>query len=229
MALAANIRVKASVPCPAFVQGGGGIVVGKVNGVGTVQPAGGSLISTTVANVFSALQTFNAGIALSGLSGSQDTTNGLTSVSTSYSYNFFNVSDNINANGNTVDGLSVFLGVAGSAVSGGRQAFQATIGLTQPTSPTNPNRFYTASVSVARAFTGDGGGLGTEKGSMFGRGDTAQPAGAATHIAECCGREINIGCESGSSVLDKWGLSIVPLANDVVSGSRNDAAMRFVN
>ncbi len=167
--------------------------------------------------------------ALSTNLGLTVTQNGAGTVGPGFSYNSIAITDNLASGGNVVDGLSVFLGLAGSAVNGARQAFQSTVWLTQPTSPTNPSRFYVGAVAVARAVSGDGGGVGTEKGSIFAGGDIAQLAASATHMAECCGREINTGCESGSSVLDKWGLSIVQLANDAVSGSRNDAAVRLVN
>src|SRR5713101_3317830 len=85
----------------------------------------------------------------------------------------------------------------------GRQCL--TTWLTQPTNASNPNRFYVGATSVARAVTGDGGGLGTEKGGIFGGNDVATLAAAATRMAAIAGREINVGCETGSSVLDKYG------------------------
>jgi len=104
-----------------------------------------------------------------------------------------------------------------------------TTWLTQPTNASNPNRFYVGATSVARAVTGDGGGLGTEKGGIFGGNDVATLAAAATRMAAIAGREINVGCETGSSVLDKYGLMIVSLSTDGVQGSRNDAAFFFGN
>jgi hypothetical protein len=155
--------------------------------------------------------------------------NGAGTVGSAYSYNSIAITDNINAGANTVDGLSVFLGMAGSAVSGARQAFQSTCWLTQPTSPTNPNRNYVGGVFFASAISGDGGGLGTEKGAIFGCNPIATLTGAATHMASLVGGEVDIGAAAGSSMLDKYGWSIVQLSMDAVAGSRNDAALFFGN
>jgi len=48
-------------------------------------------------------------------------------------------------------------------------------------------------------------------------------------MSELCCHEFNTIANTGSTVLDKWGLSVVQTANDAVSGSRNDAAVRIVN
>lgn len=229
MPAVANVRVNVSAPFPAWVQGAGGIVVAKVNGVWTIQPAGGSLVSLTTQNTWTALQTFNAGISVNGLQGTQNTGNGLTTVSAPFSYNTLTITDNINAGSNTVDGLSVFLGMAGSAVSGARQAFQSTIQLTQPTSGTNPSRNYVAGQFTALASAGDGGGTGTEKGFLFGLNPVVTTTAAATHLQECSGGEVDTLLAAGSSTLNKYGWKIVQEATDAVAGSTNDAALFMAN
>lgn len=146
-----------------------------------------------------------------------------------FGYNEINVTDNISSSGNTVNALQIFMGLNGSAVDSARQALLSTLWLVQPTSASNPNRFYVAGTNSARAVSGDGGGAGTEKGAMFGGNDVVTLAAAATHMAACVGREMNIGCETGSSVLDKYLLSFVQLSTDAVSGSRNDSCLLFAN
>jgi len=102
---------------PGSVQGTGGLVVTVSGGVYTIAPASGSLISTSVQNTFTAPQNFNGGIQ-----GTQDTSNGLTTIGASYNYNSLSISDGINAGANVVNGLSIFLGMANAAVQGPRQA-----------------------------------------------------------------------------------------------------------
>lgn len=156
--------------------------------------------------------------------------NGAGTVATpGFSYNSIAIADNLASGGNTVDGLSVFLGVAGSAVDSARQAFQATLWLTQPTSPGNPNRFYVAGTFWANATSSDGGTLGAEKGAIFGCNPIAELSAGATHMAACVGGEVNTLCVAGSSVLDKYGWSVVQESSDAVAGSRNDAALFFGN
>jgi len=52
---------------------------------------------------------------------------------------------------------------------------------------------------------------------------------SATHMAALVGGEVDISAAAGSSVLDKYGWSIIQLSTDGVAGSRNDAALFFVN
>src|SRR5260221_403870 len=80
-----------------------------------------------------------------------------------------------------------------------------------------------------QAVSNDGGGVGTEKGSIFGGNSKAIINAAATNMAELCGHEFNTTAVAGSTVLDKWGFSVVQPSNDAVSGSRNDAAVRLTN
>jgi hypothetical protein len=155
--------------------------------------------------------------------------NGAGTVGPAFSYNPISITDNLASGGNTVDGLSVFLGLAGSAINGARQAFQSVLWLTAPTSPTNPNRNYVAGVFTAQAISNDGGGAGTEKGSIFSINPVATLSSSAINMAECSGGEVDLSCALGSSVLDKYGWKIVQEATDKVAGSRNDAGLFFGN
>jgi hypothetical protein len=155
------------------------------------------------------------------------TQNGAGTVGPAFSYNPISITDNLASGGNTVDGLSVFLGLAGSAINGARQAFVSTLWLTAPTSLGNANRNYVAGTFWANAVSADGGGVGTEKGAIFGINPIATLSASATHMATLVGGEVDISAAAGSSVLDKYGWSIIQLSTDAVAGSRNDAALFF--
>jgi hypothetical protein len=167
--------------------------------------------------------------ALSSNQGLVVSQNGAGTVAVPFSYNAISITDNLASGGNTVDGFSVFLGMAGSAVNAARQALQATVWLTAPTSPSNPNRYYVAGVFVAQAISNDGGGTGTEKGSIFGINPVATLSASATHMAECSGGEVDLSAALGSSVLNKYGWKVTQLSTDKVQGSVNDAALFFGN
>jgi hypothetical protein len=167
--------------------------------------------------------------ALSSNQGLVINQNGAGAVAAPFSYNSIAITDNLASGGNTVDGLSVFLGMAGSAVNAARQALQATLWLTAPTSPSNPNRYYVGGSFVAQAISNDGGGSGTEKGSIFGINPVATLSASATHMAECSGGEVDLSAAAGSSVLNKYGWKVVQLSTDKVQGSVNDAALFFAN
>jgi len=165
--------------------------------------------------------------ALSSNQGLVISQNGAGTAGPAFSYNPISITDNLASGGNTVDGLSVFLGLAGSAINGARQAFVSTLWLTQPTSPSNANRDYVAGTFWANAASNDGGGVGTEKGAIFGVNPIATLSASATHMAALVGGEVDIAAATGSSVLDKYGWSITQLSTDAVAGSRNDAALFF--
>src|SRR5258706_4554853 len=139
--------------------------------------------------------------------------------------------DNLDASGvgNIATNFNVFHSFGGSSTKGSRQAFTAVGQLTSPTSATNTSRFYVGGQFLMQAVSNDGGGVGTEKGSIFGGNSTAIINAAATNMAELCGHEFNTTAVAGSTVLDKWGFSVVQPSNDAVSGSRNDAAVRLTN
>ncbi len=155
--------------------------------------------------------------------------NGAGTVGPAFSYNPISITDNLASGGNVVDGVSVFLGLAGSAINGARQAFASTLWLTAPTSPSNSNRNYVAGTFWANAVSSDGGGVGSEKGAIFGVNPIATLSASATRMAALVGGEVDISAATGSSVLDKYGWSITQLSTDAVAGSRNDAGLFFGN
>jgi len=153
--------------------------------------------------------------------------NGAGTVGVGFSYNPITIIDNLAASGPALDGVSIFMGLNGSAVNNARQAFVSTLWLTQPTSSSNSNRNYVAGVFWANAASSDGGGVGTEKGAIFGVNPIATLSAAATHMAALVGGEVDISAATGSSVLDKYGWMITKLSTDAVAGSRNDAGLLY--
>ncbi len=175
-------------------------------------------------NTWSGIQNFNAGIIEVLTSPSVFTT--------SNTFNSLSVGvDNLDASGigNLATAFNFYHNFGGSVTKGSRQSLTVVGQLTSPTSATNTSRFYVGGSFTMQAVSSDGGGIGTEKGSFFGGNSVAILNAAATNIGEVCGHEFNVTAVAGSTVLDKWGMSIVQPSNDAVSGSRNDSAVRIVN
>src|SRR5258708_31315495 len=153
--------------------------------------------------------------------------NGAGTVGVGFSYNPITIIDNLAPSGPALDGVSIFMGLNGSAVNNARQAFVSTLWLTQPTSSSNSNRNYVAGVFWANAASSDGGGVGTEKGAIFGVNPIATLSAAATHMAALVGGEGDISAATGSSVLGKDGWGHNQPSTDAGGGSRNDRALFF--
>src|SRR5882672_984766 len=94
---------------------------------------------------------------------------------------------------------------------------------------TNTNRNYVGASFVSQAVSSDGGGVGSEKGTIFGINPIAILNAAATNMAGAAGGEVNTSLVAGSTVLDKYGWAIVQLNSDAVSGSRSDAGLFLAN
>ena len=177
-------------------------------------------------NTFTPAQIFNNGLNVSSLG-----TSFLSGLS-SNNFNTISVTDSLDAsaNGNVADCLAVFHGVGGSTAKGARQAFQSTMYLNSPTSSSNTNRFYVAGTFVASSIgTGDGGGSGTEKGTISTINPVATLSATSVYMDEINCGECDISCAAGASVLNKYGWKVVQLATDQVAGSVNDAAFLASN
>ncbi len=178
----------------------------------------------STANTWTALQTFNGGI------------NEIFSNPSSFILNnvFNNISvatDNLDASaiGNVAVAFNIYHGFGGSSTKGAREGFQVNAQLLAPTSSSNTNRNYVGGTFECQAISNDGGGVGSEKGAIFGCNPVALLSASATNMAQLIGGEVDIAAATGSSVLDKYGWSIIQLSTDGIQGSRNDAALYFVN
>jgi len=179
-------------------------------------------------NTWAGIQTFNATTNFNG--GVVGTVTNPSSFTTSNVFNSFAVAtDNLDASGvgNVINAMSVFYGFGGSSTKGARQGLLVNAQLTAATSASNTSRNYVGGVFECQAISNDGGGAGTEKGSIFGCNPIMILSASATHMSGGVGGEVDISCATGSSVLDKYGWSIVQLSTDKVQGSRNDAALFF--
>lgn len=138
-------------------------------------------------------------------------------------------SDSVDAGTSFVDGLSLVHSMGGSSTKGGRQALQVLGSLDGATNTANGNRFYVGATLGMQAQASDGGGIGTEKGNLFGINPYVLLTAAAAHMAEASIGEFNTRLLAGSSTLNKYGLKIVQVADDAVAGSVQDAAVVFAN
>jgi len=176
------------------------------------------------ANTWSAVQNFNAGVV-----GTITNPAGFTVTN---NFNSFAIgTDNLDASGvgNVANAFNIYLGFGGSSTKGARQGLTVTTQLTSATSATNTNRNYVGASFVSQAVSSDGGGVGSEKGTIFGINPIAILNAAATNMAGAAGGEVNTSLVAGSTVLDKYGWAIVQLNNDAVSGSRSDAGLFLAN
>lgn len=128
----------------------------------------------------------------------------------------------------------------GPTVQGGRQAIQAAVQQTAPTSASNANRNYVAIYAGASSTSGDGGtGLtydvanpanNTAKGAYFGINPLCILKSGATNTLNCAAGEINLAVMAGASTAYKAGLQITKLGaasgvQDAVQGAVIDAAL----
>lgn len=115
----------------------------------------------------------------------------------------------------------------GSSINDGRNAFASYFELTAPTSASSTYRYYTSGNFFADIASNDNGTSGTPEGSVDGIGIVARLRGAATNWTSQLGVEINTAADTGSSVLIKAALGILPWPEDAVHGSLVDAGVWF--
>lgn len=139
-----------------------------------------------------------------------------------YSYNTVLADDAIDLGTDpnyTVFGLSTFLRTGGATVRGTRTAIYGENQITSATSTTNPNRFYAGIGGISHALANDGGGVGTERGALFGGyfGSIIDP-GIGGHFGNMTGIEVNIAAQTGSTVGYKSLIQLASLPSDTVRG-----------
>jgi hypothetical protein len=154
----------------------------------------------------------------------------------SYAANQFSVHSDSVANTTVgsplVSALEVDHNFGSSTFQGQAVGFQTNLVLTSPTGNLTPGTsLYLVGGFTGQFNSGDGGtGTGTSaKGSLFGLNPNVRLLSGATYINQIVGEEIDEGAYSGSSVNDKIGLSIVQLALDAVTGSRQNNAIQITN
>lgn len=193
-------------------------VCSTAGGAGSLATLNGSLNINPIAN------SLNSAILT--------TQSGAGSPGGAFSFNKLNITnDSIAAGASFVDGVTIVhaFGDVGHVTAGGRQALDVVLSLNAATNTSNANRNYVAGSFLSQAQTSDGGGSGTEKGSLFGLGPFARLTGTATNFVSVNAIEADVQMESGTSSLDKAGIKITQTATDAVSGSRNDSGLAFIN
>lgn len=189
----------------------------------------------TGANVFAntpTLVTPNIGDA-TGLSLNEQTTiSGTYSATARYQVNSFVVSADtldMGLDGGKVDGLLVNHLFGGSAARGGRHALETFCVLTAATASDNPDRNYVGAAFTGWATASDGGGLGTEKGGMFGLNAQGVLANGATNFLNVTAAEFDVAVNTGASVQYKSGIQVCARADDAVQGYLYDTMIGLSN
>jgi hypothetical protein len=157
-----------------------------------------------------------------------DVTTSGTGTNTSGNGGWFNLiditSDNIDAQGNFIDGFAVNHNVGGPATQGGRQALASQLFFNSATSASNTNRNYVGALTECVASAGDGGTASDPLGAYFGLNAVCETTDAPNILnASAC--EFDISCGTGTSVEFKTGIQIVSLTTDAVHGSAVDAGI----
>jgi hypothetical protein len=120
----------------------------------------------------------------------------------------------------------------GGTMTNGRFGIDITQTLTATSGNAIPGNGYTAIRAASNALANDNGsGLtpGTASATAFGGNFTTHLGPSATFFAGAVGVEIDTWLEAGSSVMDKIGMQIVQINNDLVQGARDDVALAFNN
>lgn len=131
--------------------------------------------------------------------------------------------DGTSAGAGKVDALRIAHTFGGSTAKGGRHAIETFAIIISPTASDNPDRNYVGGAFTGLATSSDGGGVGTERGALFGVNGVGRLASGATNWLNVTGGEFNTECVAGSSVTYKSGIQICGFATDTVQGSAYDA------
>lgn len=158
--------------------------------------------------------------------------NGVFSSSARYESNSMTIATDtvdMGLDGGKVDGLTVNHLFGGAGTRGGRHGVDAFCVLTDATASDNPDRSYVGGAFTGWAIASDGGGVGTEKGAIFGINPQGVLANGATNFNNVTGGEVNVAINTGASSKIKSGLSICNRSDDAVKGSLYDGLLQLSN
>lgn len=122
---------------------------------------------------------------------------------------------------NTVTNTRVYTNLGGANQVGGFNNLDTTLFINQTTGNAS-NAFYQAFNSDAVANVNDGGGSGTERGSLFGTGNTAKLETGATSWIQAIAAENDLSIQTGASALYSGGVSVVLLNDNAVAATREN-------
>lgn len=198
----------------------------------TVGTSGSTVPLLNGINTWSALQTYTTGIVISpsvGTAQAFNTTQVVTGAISTVLNSFQITLDQGTAGSGFSNGWVFEHQFGGGVTTGGRQAGLFELIQNAATNASNSNRQYSPLNSIMLANSGDGGGSGTELGFYYAFNPYMWLKSAATHVVQAQCAEFDIECDSGCSVLEKYGLKISQAVADAVQGSSNDAAIAGVN
>lgn len=138
-------------------------------------------------------------------------------------------SDNVAAPNGLV-GLSMAHNFGGPLMTGTRNTLLINSNLTSPSGNGPAGAGYAAAQFHMNAQCSDGGtSLSNPGGTIWALNTVSHFTSAAQNMNGCCGYELDIQCDAGSSMLDKVGLIIVQCVGDTVQGVRDDVAISISN
>lgn len=131
---------------------------------------------------------------------------------------------------NGLIGLSMAHNFGGPLMTGTRNTLLINSNLTTPSGNGPAGAGYAAAQFHMNAQCSDGGtSLSNPGGTIWALNTVSHFTSAAQNMNGCCGYELDIQCDAGSSMLDKIGLIIVQVLGDTVQGVRDDAAISISN
>lgn len=117
-----------------------------------------------------------------------------------------------------VKNVQAYANFGGSNQVGGFNNLDTTLFMNAPTGNTS-NAFYQAFNSVAVSNVNDGGGSGTERGSLFGIGNQAKLLTGATSWLQVISAENDISIQTGASAKFSGGASVILLSDNAVAAT----------
>lgn len=164
-------------------------------------------------------------------------TAGITNASTNvspifgnlYAQNFMNCSDTviaapISGNPNGVNCLLVNMTPSASSV-GTRTALEVQENISSPMALTSGNDYMPVLQTNIMASANVGGTGGTPVGSVYGFGSQALGVSGATNYAIITGGEFDVGCTTGCSAANVYGINVARFDTTTTHGSLNDAGI----
>lgn len=131
------------------------------------------------------------------------------------------------AGGSKGHGLFVDHRYGGSVARGGRHAVMGRLMVENPTATDNPDRNYVGVVGQVQSILGDGGTLGSPKGTFFGGNFVADVTTGGQYITNITGAEFNVGVAAGSTTSYRTGLAVA--MHGAERGSVVDAGIAIYN
>lgn len=139
------------------------------------------------------------------------------------------LTDTANLNGGNYTGIDYNIQIIGAGKTGNCYTVHNNTLVSENTGDPSSTSLYLTNANVAIATATQGGGAGTEKGSLEALTAVSGLYTGATHWVNLIGAEFAVVAQTGTSVTKKAALAVTNLVGDAVKGSVVDAGLYFGN